>query len=88
MAARLKWSELSPLAVVSGAVHTTVPVLIVGTNNAVNAGFVHDAEDAEAPYAYISSDAAIQTAKPKILEQVINLQVGEEEGNREFGLYR
>lgn len=32
----------------------------------------------------ISSEVAIQSAKPKILEALMNLEVGEDEGNREF----
>ena len=42
-------------------------------------------DDEEPIYAAISSDVAIQTAKPKTVEEVINLSVGKAEGNREFG---
>lgn len=54
------------------------------TNNQANNAFVKDNPDTEdPPYAAVSCDVAIQTAKPKTVEEVMNLQLGEEEGNRE-----
>ena len=41
-------------------------------------------EDDEPMYAHVSCDVAAQTAKPKIVEVVMNLEVGEHEGNRKF----
>jgi len=40
-------------------------------------------DDEEPPYTAVSSDVAIQTAKPKTLEVLINTELGGEEGNRE-----
>jgi hypothetical protein len=56
-----------------------------GTNNQANKAYVTDhPEDDNAPYSNVSSDVAIQTAKPKILEEVMNLPVGGVEGNRKL----
>lgn len=54
------------------------------TNNQANNAFVKDNPDSEdPPYAAVSCDVAIQTAKPKTVEEVMNLRLGEQEGNRE-----
>lgn len=53
------------------------------TNNQAHQAYTKENPDDEAPpYAFIACDVAIQTAKPKTLEEVMNLDVGTEEGNR------
>lgn len=55
------------------------------TNNHANRDYVVANPDDEDPmYAHIACDVAIQTAKPRALEEVMNLDVGEQEGNREW----
>jgi hypothetical protein len=56
--------------------------LNAGTNNQANHQYVSENPDEEPIYAAISSDVAIQTAKPKTVEEVVNLEVGNAEGNR------
>jgi len=56
---------------------------MAGTNNQANHHYVSENPDEEPIYAAVSSDVAIQTAKPKTLEEVLNLDVGNAEGNRE-----
>nr|ODN81269.1 hypothetical protein L203_05775 [Cryptococcus depauperatus CBS 7841] len=51
------------------------------TNNYTNNGFIEDEERKMTPYDHVSCDVAIQTAKPKIVEVVMNLEVGQHEGN-------
>ncbi|CAK9782753.1 SPOC domain-like protein [Cutaneotrichosporon oleaginosum] len=51
------------------------------THNQANAAWVAQHGDEDPPYIAVSSDVAIQSAKPKILEALMNLEVGEEEGN-------
>jgi len=53
------------------------------TNNQANRAYVQsNPEDEDPPYASVSCDVAIQTAKPKAVEVVMNLAVGTEQGNR------
>lgn len=60
--------------------------LTIATNNQANHSYVEaNPEDEDPPYAAVASNVAIQTAKPKIVEEVANLQVGQVEGNRVFG---
>jgi ATP-dependent DNA helicase 2 subunit 2 len=40
-------------------------------------------EDDNPPYTAISAEVAIQTAKPKALEVLVNTELGDSEGNRE-----
>lgn len=55
------------------------------SNNQANRAYVQsNPEDADPPYAAVACDVAIQTAKPKAVEVVMNLEVGQEEGNREL----
>ncbi len=57
--------------------------LIAGTNNQANHAYVaSNPEDEDPPYAAIACDVAIQTAKPKTVEEVMNLHPGDYEGNR------
>nr|XP_019013387.1 uncharacterized protein I206_01453 [Kwoniella pini CBS 10737]OCF52168.1 hypothetical protein I206_01453 [Kwoniella pini CBS 10737] len=68
----------------SGRKTEAVGILSYGgkTNNQANMAFVkQDPTNEDPPYANVSSDVAIQTAKPKTLEVVMNLDVGEYEGN-------
>lgn len=60
---------------------------MLGTNNQAHQAYTkeHPEED-DPPYLKVSSDVAIQTAKPKVVEEVMNLQVGNVEGNRESSL--
>ena len=54
------------------------------TNNQAHRAYVAaNPEDEDPPYAAVACDVAIQTAKPRTLEEVINLEVGAHEGNRE-----
>lgn len=58
---------------------------IVGTNNQANDAYTKQApDDEDAPYSNISSEVAIQTAKPKTVEEVMNLPIGKIQGNREL----
>jgi ATP-dependent DNA helicase 2 subunit 2 len=53
------------------------------TNNQAHRAYVAaNPEDEDPPYAAVSCDVAIQSAKPKTLEEVINLEEGDHEGNR------
>lgn len=55
------------------------------TNNQANRAYVQsNPEDEDPPYAAVACDVAIQTAKPKAVEVVMNLEVGQAEGNREL----
>ncbi|WRT66986.1 uncharacterized protein IL334_003952 [Kwoniella shivajii] len=55
---------------------------VAETNNQANRAFVvENPDDEDPPYAAVSCDVAIQTAKPKTVEVVMNLDVGEHEGN-------
>nr|XP_019042867.1 hypothetical protein I302_08576 [Kwoniella bestiolae CBS 10118]OCF21797.1 hypothetical protein I302_08576 [Kwoniella bestiolae CBS 10118] len=68
----------------SGRKTEAVGILSYGgkTNNQANRAFVEqNPEDEDPPYANVSCDVAIQTAKPKTVEVVMNLDVGEYEGN-------
>ncbi|KAK4688057.1 ATP-dependent DNA helicase 2 subunit 2, partial [Tremellales sp. Uapishka_1] len=70
--------------ITSGRKSEHVGILSFGgrTNNQANMDYVAQRpEDKAPPYRAISADAAIQTAKPVILETVMNLQVGNEQGN-------
>lgn len=40
-------------------------------------------EDEDPPYNAVACDVSIQTARPKAIEVVMNLEVGKTEGNRE-----
>ncbi|GMK57801.1 hypothetical protein CspeluHIS016_0406350 [Cutaneotrichosporon spelunceum] len=51
------------------------------THNQAHSAWVDEHGDDDAPYTSISSDVAIQSAKPKMLEVLMNLEVGEDEGN-------
>jgi ATP-dependent DNA helicase 2 subunit 2 len=54
------------------------------TNNQAHRAYIaQNPEDEDPPYADVACDVAIQTAKPKTVEVVMNLDVGEHEGNRE-----
>jgi len=56
---------------------------MAATNNQANHSYVEaNPEDEDPPYAAVASNVAIQTAKPKIVEEIVNLQVGHVEGNR------
>jgi ATP-dependent DNA helicase 2 subunit 2 len=44
----------------------------------------HQGEEEDQPYTNIESNVAIQTAKPSVMEQLLNLEVGSVEGNREW----
>ncbi|KAK8869939.1 hypothetical protein IAR55_000507 [Kwoniella newhampshirensis] len=68
----------------SGRKTEAVGILSFGgkTNNQANNAFVaQNPDDDDPPYFAISCDVAIQTAKPKTVELVMNLDVGEHEGN-------
>ncbi|WWD01563.1 hypothetical protein V866_008508 [Kwoniella sp. B9012] len=68
----------------SGRKTEAVGILSYGgkTNNQANRAFVEqNPEDEDPPYANVSCDVAIQTAKPKTVEVVMNLDLGEDEGN-------
>ncbi|WWD15786.1 hypothetical protein CI109_100210 [Kwoniella shandongensis] len=68
----------------SGRKTEAVGILSYGgrTNNQANNAFVaQNPDDEDPPYAAVSCDVAIQTAKPKAVEVVMNLDVGENEGN-------
>ncbi|KAK6902779.1 hypothetical protein I203_108038 [Kwoniella mangroviensis CBS 8507] len=68
----------------SGRKTEAVGILSYGgkTNNQANRAFVEqNPEDEDPPYANVSCDVAIQTAKPKTVEVVMNLDAGEYEGN-------
>ncbi|CAD6581135.1 MAG: ATP-dependent DNA helicase II subunit 2 [Tremellales sp. Tagirdzhanova-0007] len=70
--------------VTSGRKTEAVGILSFGgkTNNQAHRAYVTaNPEDEDSPYAAISCDVAIQPAKPKIIEEVLNLEVGEHEGN-------
>jgi ATP-dependent DNA helicase 2 subunit 2 len=55
------------------------------SNNHANQAYVaSNPEDEEPPYSAVACDVAIQTAKPKTVEVVMNLEVGEYEGNRAY----
>lgn len=41
-------------------------------------------EDEDPPYNAVACDVSIQTARPKAIEVVMNLEVGETEGNRKW----
>jgi hypothetical protein len=63
------------------------PLTCIETNNQANRAYVdQNPEDEDPPYAAVACDVAIQTAKPKALEVVMNLDVGEVEGNPISGL--
>ncbi|BEJ02117.1 hypothetical protein CcaverHIS631_0607990 [Cutaneotrichosporon cavernicola] len=51
------------------------------THNQAHSAWVAEHGDDDPPYTAISSDVAIQSAKPKMLEVLMNLEVGEEAGN-------
>jgi ATP-dependent DNA helicase 2 subunit 2 len=56
---------------------------MIGTNNQANqAARNAQPDDDDPPYANIACDVAVQTVRPKTLEVVMNLEVGQEEGNR------
>lgn len=58
-------------------------LIFAGTNNQANRSWVADnPNDEEPPYEAVSSEVAIQTAKPKTLEVLMNLDIGEHQGNR------
>ncbi|WWC61275.1 uncharacterized protein I303_103856 [Kwoniella dejecticola CBS 10117] len=68
----------------SGRKTEAVGILSYGgkTNNQANQAFVkQDPDNEDPPYSNVSCDVAIQTAKPKTLEVVMNLNVGAHEGN-------
>ncbi|OCF38430.1 hypothetical protein I317_07796 [Kwoniella heveanensis CBS 569] len=68
----------------SGRKTEAVGILSFGgkTNNQANRAYVaQNPEDDDPPYAAVACDVAIQTAKPKTVEVVMNLDVGEHEGN-------
>jgi ATP-dependent DNA helicase 2 subunit 2 len=55
------------------------------TNNQANRAYIQsNPEDEDPPYAAVACDVSIQTAKPKAVEVVMNLEVGQEMGNREW----
>ncbi|WVR05055.1 hypothetical protein IAU60_002067 [Kwoniella sp. DSM 27419] len=68
----------------SGRKTEAVGILSYGghTNNQANRAFVaQNPDEEEPPYAAVACDVAIQTAKPKTVEVVMNLDVGDHEGN-------
>lgn len=76
---RLHWpSHLwRPLVTAENAAEPT------GTNNQANRAWVaENPGDEDAPYAAVCSEVAVQSAKPKTLESVVNMQLGETDGNR------
>lgn len=78
--ARLRLLVWCPLVVVGGSRRL---LLTPGTNNQANRSWLAEhPDDDDPPYAAVSSDVAIQTAKPKTLEVLMNLDVGEHQGNR------
>lgn len=52
-------------------------------NHAHRAWMTENQEDDNPPYTAISAEVAIQTAKPKALEVLVNTELGDSEGNRE-----
>lgn len=55
------------------------------TNNQAHQAYAKEhPEDLDPPYANVACDVAIQTAKPKTLEEVMNLDIGSKLGNREL----
>ena len=64
--------------------NTWLELTYTETHNHANRAYVaSNPDDDDPPYAAVSSDVAIQTAKPKTVEVVMNLGLGEHEGNRE-----
>lgn len=56
---------------------------VQGTNNQAHQAYTKEhPEEEDPPYINVSSDVAIQTAKPKTVEEVMNLRPGQVEGNR------
>lgn len=55
-------------------------------NEASRAYYAQDPDGDSDSHSYVSCDVAIQTAKPRTLEEVVNLEVGEHEGNRECSI--
>ncbi|ORX39724.1 SPOC like C-terminal domain-containing protein [Kockovaella imperatae] len=52
------------------------------TNNQANQAYkAQNPEDDDPPYEAVSCDVAIQTAKPKTVEELLNLELGKVEGN-------
>lgn len=55
------------------------------TNNQANLAYVQsNPHDNDPPYSAVACDVSIQTAKPKMLEAVMNLEPGQHEGNRAY----
>ena len=53
------------------------------TNNQAHRVYVAaNPRDEDPPYAAVACDVAVQSAKPKTLEEVLKLEVGDYEGNR------
>lgn len=60
-----------------------LPCTRTETNNQANRAWLNqNPDDGDPPYAAVACDVAIQTARPKTVEVVMNLEVGENEGNR------
>ncbi|KAL7422191.1 ATP-dependent DNA helicase yku80 [Cryptotrichosporon argae] len=86
---RLDWAKelvarLCEPKISSGRKTEAVGVLSFGgkTNNQAHNAYIDaNPEDDNPPYAAISCDVAIQTAKPKTVEVVMNLALGSTEGN-------
>jgi ATP-dependent DNA helicase 2 subunit 2 len=54
------------------------------TNNDTHNNWVKNNPDDDQVYNNIASEVAIQSTKPKLLEAIMNAQVGQNDGNREF----
>ncbi|ORY22765.1 SPOC like C-terminal domain-containing protein [Naematelia encephala] len=72
--------------ILSGRKTEAVGIVSFGgrTNNQANRAYMEaNPDDEDPPYAAVACDVAAQTVKPKTIEEVINLQIGEHQGNRE-----